>query len=79
MLLFFYFQTNFEGLLGGGDLSDLVNEIISELVPELFEDLKPEVLPVITETIINLANELLDGKTLQDLLDLINNGGSKIL
>jgi hypothetical protein len=73
--LCFYFQTNIEGLLGGGDLSDVLNEIISDLVPEVFEEAKPTLLPVITDVIINLANEKLDGLTLSDLLDLINNGG----
>jgi hypothetical protein len=68
-------QTNIEGLLGGGDLSDVINEIISDLAPAVLEEAKPTLLPVITDAIINLANEKLDGLTLSDLLDLINNGG----
>ncbi|XP_069687791.1 uncharacterized protein [Periplaneta americana] len=69
--------THFEGLLGGGDLSDLANEVISDMAPEVFENAKPELIPVLSEAVINLANEKLDGVTLQDLLDLINGGGSK--
>jgi hypothetical protein len=73
--LSFYFQVNFEGLLGGGDLGDLANQIISDLVPDLLEQLKPDILPGLIQTIIELANEQLDGLTLQDILDLINGGG----
>jgi hypothetical protein len=68
-------QTNFEGLLGGGDLSDVVNEVISDLAPELFEEVKPSVLPAVADAIVNLANEKLEGVTLSDLLDLISKGG----
>jgi hypothetical protein len=74
MSLLFYFQTNIEGLLGGGDLSDVLNEIISDLAPDVFEEAKPSLLPVVTEAIINLANEKLDGVTLSDLLNIINGG-----
>jgi hypothetical protein len=47
-------------------------------VPELFEEQKPNLLPVVTEEIIKKANELLDGKTLQDILDLINGNSRKL-
>ncbi|PNF29373.1 hypothetical protein B7P43_G07836 [Cryptotermes secundus] len=73
-------KTDFKGLLGDDeDLSNLINEIISDLAPELFEELKPSVLPVVADAIVNLANEKLEGVTLQDLLDLINGGGLKKL
>jgi hypothetical protein len=74
ILLFFYFQTDFKGLLGDDEeLSDLINQIISDLAPDLFEEVKPSVLPKIADVIIQVANEILDGVTLEDLLDLINN------
>jgi hypothetical protein len=78
LILAFNFQTNFEGLLGGGALSDLANEIISDLAPELFEEIKPELIATVTEEIIKKANELLDGVTLQDILDLINGSSKKL-
>jgi hypothetical protein len=77
--LSFQFQINFEGLLGGGDLGDLANQIVSDLVPDLVEELKPDVLPGIIESVKDLANEKLDGVTLQDILDLISGGGLKKL
>ncbi|GFG38758.1 hypothetical protein Cfor_07052, partial [Coptotermes formosanus] len=72
-------KVNFEGLLGGGDLGDLANEIVSELIPDLVTELKPTVLPDIIAAVIDLANEKLKDITLQDILDLINGGGLKKL
>lgn len=66
-----------EGILGGGDLGSLVNDVISDMIPDLLEELKPSVLPDVIKLILDLANEKLDGLTLQDLLDLINGGGAK--
>jgi Haemolymph juvenile hormone binding protein (JHBP). len=77
--LSFYFQVELEGLLGGGDLGDLANEAVSEMIPGLLEELKPEFLPYINEQVIELANGLLEGVTLQDILDLISGGGTKEL
>jgi hypothetical protein len=73
----FSFQANFEGLLGGGDLGDVANQLISDLIPDLVEQLKPTVLPGLIESVVNLANGFLGELTLQDLLDLINGGGAK--
>jgi len=70
-------KVNFEGILGGGDLGDLVNDIISDMIPDLLEELKPTVLPDLIQLVLDLVNEKLDGITLQDLLDLINGGGAK--
>jgi hypothetical protein len=78
LILAFNFQTKFEGLLGGGALGDLANDVISELAPEVFEEIKPELLETVTEALIEKANELLDGVTLQDLLDLINGSSKKL-
>jgi hypothetical protein len=47
------------------------------MIPDLVEELKPTLLPQISQLVIDLANEKLDGLTLQDLLDLINGGGAK--
>jgi len=47
------------------------------MIPDLVEELKPTLLPDIIQLVIDLANEKLDGLTLQDLLDLINGGGVK--
>jgi hypothetical protein len=47
------------------------------MIPDLVEELKPTVLPGVIQVIVDLANEKLDGITLQDILDLINGGGVK--
>lgn len=74
----FYFQVNFQGLLGGGDLGEIANQIISDMIPGLVEELKPTLLPTVIDFIVELANEKLDGITLQDILDLINGGSGGI-
>lgn len=67
-----------EGLLGGGILGDLANDILSSTVKEIWDAEKSNILPVVIEEIIKVANELLDGVTLQDILDLINGSGRKL-
>jgi len=47
------------------------------MIPDLLEELKPTLLPDIIQIVIDLANEKLDGLTLNDILDLINGGGAK--
>jgi hypothetical protein len=47
------------------------------MIPDLLEELKPTLLPDVIQLVIDMANELLDGVTLQDILDLINGGGAK--
>jgi hypothetical protein len=47
------------------------------MIPDLVEELKPTLIPEVTKVIIDLPNEKLDGITLQDIMDLINNGGVK--
>jgi hypothetical protein len=69
-------KVNFEGLLGGGDLGDVANQIISDMIPSLLEELKPTLLPDVIQLLIDLANEKLDGVTIQDILDLISGGGA---
>ncbi|PSN55967.1 hypothetical protein C0J52_02147 [Blattella germanica] len=70
-------ETHIEGLLGGGELSDLINEVIADIAPDVFEEAKPTLIPILSEAVVSLANEKLDGMTLQDLLNLINGGSKK--
>ncbi|KAJ9582714.1 hypothetical protein L9F63_022955 [Diploptera punctata] len=65
-------HTNIEGLLGGGDVSVLLNDVISDVAPDLLQDAKASILPMISEQVIKLANEKLVGVTVSDLLGLIN-------
>nr|AGM32080.1 hemolymph juvenile hormone binding protein [Coptotermes formosanus] len=62
-----------ENLLGGGDLGEIANGLISSALPDLVESEKGSVLPQIADAIKSLVNEQLVGKSLDDILDLINN------
>jgi len=46
------------------------------MIPSLLEELKPTLLPDVIQLLIDLANEKLDGVTIQDILDLISGGGA---
>ncbi|XP_068086548.1 uncharacterized protein [Anabrus simplex] len=66
------FKTDIAGLMGGGELSDVLNQVIDEFILTAAEKYKPEVAGVISDLIISVANKLLDGVTLGDILGLIN-------
>jgi hypothetical protein len=72
-LFFLCLQVNFENLLGGGTLDELVNDYISTLLPVLVDSHKGPILLDIVEATKGIANEMLIGFSLEDLLDLINN------
>ncbi|XP_049771752.1 uncharacterized protein LOC126149112 [Schistocerca cancellata] len=61
-------QTNFTGLLGGGDLSDVTNEIISDLVPQILDNQKDNILGAIVPVIVDAVNEAISGYTLNDII-----------
>lgn len=77
LVLVLFSQVRFEGLLGGGAAGDLANDLINQLIPSLWEDVKGDIVTAAAEAIKNLANGLLEGVTLEDILDLIN--GAKLV
>ncbi|XP_046990799.1 uncharacterized protein LOC124595927 [Schistocerca americana] len=64
-------QTNFTGLLGGGDLSDVTNEIISDLVPQILDNQKDNLLGAIVPVIVDAANEAISAYTLNDIICIV--------
>ncbi|XP_067014261.2 uncharacterized protein [Anabrus simplex] len=70
------FQGNIAGLLGGGDLSDVINQVINDFIPTVAEKYKTQISGVISDLIVGVANKMLDGVTLKDILDLINGKGT---
>ncbi|KAK7790759.1 hypothetical protein R5R35_007464 [Gryllus longicercus] len=70
------YHSDIDGMLGGGDLSDLLNEVINDLVPEIIDANADLFADVLAEQIVVIANTILGEMTLQDLLDLIAGGSS---
>lgn len=60
--------SNFQNLLLGGELGDLMNYIIGDMVPFVVRNQQAEVSAGIEEIVLEVANAYLEGKTLEDLL-----------
>lgn len=54
-------------------MGEIANDFISEELPNLVEANKGPILEDLTALLKDLVNQRLVGKTLDDLLDLINN------
>ncbi|XP_058116738.1 uncharacterized protein LOC131288390 [Anopheles ziemanni] len=64
-------QNNIEGMLLGGELSDLLNEVIQDLIPSVLVNFAPQVSEIISRVGIPIADSILNTMTLDDLFALI--------
>uniref|UniRef100_A0A182MGA8 Uncharacterized protein n=1 Tax=Anopheles culicifacies TaxID=139723 RepID=A0A182MGA8_9DIPT len=64
-------KNNIEGMLLGGELSDLLNVVIQDLVPSVLVNFAPEVTEIISRVGIPIADSILNTMTLDDLFALI--------
>uniref|UniRef100_A0A182JMR6 Hemolymph juvenile hormone binding protein n=1 Tax=Anopheles atroparvus TaxID=41427 RepID=A0A182JMR6_ANOAO len=64
-------QNNIEGMLLGGDLSDLLNVVIQDLIPSVLINFAPEVTEIISRVGIPIADSILNTMTMDDLFALI--------
>lgn len=62
---------NFENLLMGGDLGDLMNYIIGDTIPFMLRNQQAQVADSMEERAIRNLNEELEGMTRNDLLERI--------
>ncbi|CAG0888919.1 unnamed protein product [Darwinula stevensoni] len=60
-----------DGLLGGGELSDVLNEILNMMGAELFNSVLQMAADDIAVLVQGFLNQMLEGMTLQDLLGLM--------
>ncbi|XP_067004598.2 uncharacterized protein [Anabrus simplex] len=63
--------SNFENLMGGGDLGELVNSLISESAPEFIKGHQAELSTLIADTVKGMVNPILSHYTLKDILDFL--------
>lgn len=72
LILFpYYFQTNIQGMLLGGDLSDLLNEVIQDIVPSILRNFPEGMSNLLSAAIFPMANRFLATRTMEDLLNLL--------
>uniref|UniRef100_A0A1Y9H2A1 Hemolymph juvenile hormone binding protein n=1 Tax=Anopheles dirus TaxID=7168 RepID=A0A1Y9H2A1_9DIPT len=64
-------QNNIDGMLLGGELSDLLNEVIQDLVPSVLVNFASEVTDIISRVGIPIADSILNTMTMDDLFALI--------
>ncbi|XP_071440540.1 uncharacterized protein [Hetaerina americana] len=64
-------NTHFDGLLDGGDESDLANKLISDNAPRLINAYSPQISGMLSDKIIEVANKALTNVTLSDLIHAI--------
>lgn len=62
---------NFENLLMGGELGDLMNYIIGDMVPFVVRNQQAEVTALLEQLVLEVVNESLEGVLLEELLERI--------
>lgn len=72
-LNFLFLQTEIEGLLGGGDLGVLVNELFKDMLLLIIDKGYALVSASIKDNYLPRANEFMNGKTLMEVLELLQN------
>lgn len=70
----FLLQNNFEGLMGGGAMGEMVNDMITDMAPLLLDSVKDQILGPISNLIMAKANAFLSNYTMAELIDLVLNG-----
>lgn len=65
------FTTDFENLLLGGELSDLVNHIIGDMIPFIVRNQQREVTAAVERIVLERVNEALAGMRLEELISRI--------
>lgn len=64
-------MSNFENLLLGAELSDLMNHIIGDMIPFIVRNQQREVVAAVERIVIDRVNEALEGMTREQLLNRI--------
>lgn len=71
---FFYLkfsQTNIQGILGGGELSNVINAMVMDLVPGFFRTFEDQISVTLSNFLLPRINPLLSGLTLDDIRNLL--------
>ncbi|CAB3370567.1 Hypothetical predicted protein [Cloeon dipterum] len=70
--------SNLEGLMGGGSMAEMVNQMIMDFAPTIFNEIKAPIISAFVGRVVAFANSMLQGLTFDELLDIILGiGGAK--
>ncbi|XP_063224224.1 uncharacterized protein LOC134532027 [Bacillus rossius redtenbacheri] len=61
-----------DDLLGGDSLGAAVNQMLNDVLPQLLADYKPDIVAFAASTVTTYADKFLSGKSVSDLLAIIN-------
>uniref|UniRef100_A0A182N489 Hemolymph juvenile hormone binding protein n=1 Tax=Anopheles dirus TaxID=7168 RepID=A0A182N489_9DIPT len=64
-------ESNIQGLLLGGDLSNLLNAVIQDIVPSVLRNFPEGMTNMLNALIIPIANRFLATRTMEDLMGLL--------
>jgi len=64
------------GMLGGGDIDNVINAIIGDLAVEFFNSYSDIISGQVNNIMLPHINKMLEGMTLKDLIGLINGSGA---
>ena len=65
-------QSTTTGMLGGGDIDNVVNAILADMGPQFFENNSAAISHMAEQEWMGPINSVLTGVTLKDLGDIIN-------
>ncbi|XP_059486835.1 uncharacterized protein LOC132203229 [Neocloeon triangulifer] len=73
-------SSNMMGIMGGGAMGTIVNDMIDDFAPIIFNEIKAPIIDAAVQRIVAFVNARLQGLTFQDLIDIILGiGGGKFL
>nr|XP_040228058.2 uncharacterized protein LOC120952672 isoform X2 [Anopheles coluzzii] len=64
-------ESNIQGLLLGGDLSDLLNAVIQDIVPSVLRNFPDGMTNLLNALVVPIANRFLATRTMEDLMGLL--------
>ncbi|XP_077294162.1 uncharacterized protein LOC143916786 [Arctopsyche grandis] len=68
------FKSETTGMLGGGDIDQVINAILADWVPDFFNSNSDSIADLVGDTLLTSINQVLDGMSLADLIDLVTGG-----
>lgn len=70
--IFYLFQSETTGMLGGGDIDDLINALMADLAPEFFNNNSELISELISDIILDKINEVIEGLSLEELINIVS-------
>lgn len=66
------FNSKMDNLLTGGDLSDLLNQVVPDIVPSAFNNFPEKVTDRLQKKVLPIANKILNSINIKDIMQTYN-------